>query len=246
MGAKFDFSEDEISEMYKMYERVLEEVQELTKEVVEQISSKARELKYKQIIELAKEAVSYYNEELKSAEAKALQEWQSGEASFTSIMKKMSAGEEAESRSSQLEANIEEEIQSWKALDSAQFTGIDTTNWTCKESDFEQIQQIVEQYSSKLEGLREQSASSIKSRMEENAIYNAIYPVIVQSITIVKDGFQVAISEIYGELAQDFASRSSEVMARGMNAAQSVASKSQSLVSSGVSGLKAKVKQILE
>ena len=108
----FNFSEDEITSMYQIYQNALETIQEQTQKVVEQITTKAQELKYEPVIKLSTEAVTYYNEELKNAETRALTEWQSSELSFTRVMEKMSAGESAKNRSRTLESQIEEEIQS--------------------------------------------------------------------------------------------------------------------------------------
>ena len=82
----FNFSEDEITSMYQIYQNALETIQEQTQKVVEQITTKAQELKYEPVIKLSTEAVTYYNEELKNAETRALTEWQSSELSFTRVM----------------------------------------------------------------------------------------------------------------------------------------------------------------
>lgn len=242
----FNFSEDEITGMFQMYQNVLNTIQESTQKVVEQLTAKAQELKYEPVINLSIEAVTYYNEELKNAETRALLEWQNSELSFTSVMEKMSAGESAKNRSRTLEANIEEEIQSWRAVDSSQLNGIEKTNWKGDVSDFEGIKQIIDQYVSTLEDQQNQSAHAVESKKEENEIYVSIEPVILQSIAIVIEGFKEGINGSFSILAQEFESRQNEVRGLGANAAQNAASKSQSMVSSGVSALKAKVKQILD
>lgn len=63
--------------------------------MVDKITEKARELRYKLVTNLSIEAISYYNNELKQAELSAMSEWQSSELSFSSIMDKMSAGDNA-------------------------------------------------------------------------------------------------------------------------------------------------------
>lgn len=242
----FNFSEDEITGMYHMYQNALSTIQEQTKKVVEQITEKARELKYEPVINLSTEAVIYYNEELKKTELRALSEWQSGELSFTKIMEKMSAGEAAKNRSRILESQIEEEIQSWRPIDSSQLNGIDTTNWRCEASDFEAIKQVIDQYVSALEEEQSQYANAISNKKEENEIYVSIEPVILQSIAIVAEGFKSGINASFIDLSQQFEARRREVQGLGAGATQNVASKSQNFVSSGVSALKAKVKQILD
>ncbi len=242
----FNFSEDEINEMYRMYQNALGTIQEQTQKVVEQITAKAQKLKYKPVIKLSVEAVTYYNEELKNAEMRALSEWQSSDLSFTRIMDKMSAGEGAKNRSRTLESQIEEEIQSWKPVDSSQLNGIDTTNWRCEVSDFEAIKQIIDKYVSSLEDQQNQCVNSIGSKKEENEIYISIEPVVLQSIAIVVEGFKSGINESFAELAQQFETRENEVRGLGAGAAQNAVSRSQSFVGGGVSALKAKVKQILD
>jgi len=242
----FNFSEDEITSMYQIYQNALETIQEQTQKVVEQITTKAQELKYEPVIKLSTEAVTYYNEELKNAETRALTEWQSSELSFTRVMEKMSAGESAKNRSRTLESQIEDEIQSWRPVDSSQLNGIDTTNWRCEVSDFEAIKQIIDQYVSSLEEQQNQCANTIESKKEENEIYVSIEPVVLQSIAIVAEGFKSGINASFTELAQEFETRENAVRGLGADAAKNAAAKSQSFVSGGVSALKAKVKQILD
>lgn len=242
----FNFSEDEISSMYKMYQDCLNEIQEGTKGVAEALTVHAQELKYKPVIDLSVEAVKYYNEELKQAESRAMDEWQSSDLSFTKVMEKMSAGENAKNRSRQLEAQIHQEIQSWKRLDDSSLSGIDTTNWRCEVSDFESIKQEINRFVESLEAMQNQYTNNIENQKSENEIYISIEPVVAQSISIVIAGFKSGISESFASLAQEFETRSTEVRGLGANAAQTAAAKSQSFVSSGASALKAKVKQILD
>lgn len=242
----FNFSEDEISSMYKMYQDCLSEIQEETKGVAEALTAKAQELKYEPVVKLSVEAVKYYNEELKQAELRAMDEWQSSDLSFTKVMEKMSAGENAKNRSRQLEAQIQQEIQSWKRLDDSSLSGINTTNWRCEVSDFESIKQEINRFVESLEAMQNQYTNNIENQKSENEIYISIEPVVAQSISIVIAGFKSGISESFASLAQEFETRSNEVRGLGANAAQAAAAKSQGYVSSGASALKAKVKQILD
>lgn len=242
----FNFSEEEISSMYGVYQNALNTVQEQTRKVVEQITAKAQQLKYEPLVKLSVEAVTYYNEELKHSELSALREWQNSDVSFTSVMDKMSAGEEAKDRSRTLETRIEEEIQSWGTIDFSQLSAIDTENWRCELSDFQDIQEIVKRFVSSLEEQQSQCANLIQNKKEENNIYISIEPVVLQSIAIVLEGFRSGVSASYSELAQEFENKENAVRSLGANAAQSAASKSQSFVGSGASALKAKVKTILE
>lgn len=242
----FNFSEDEIKSMYEMYQNCLSEMQEETKGVVEELTERAQELKYEPVIKLSVEAVKYYNEELKQAELNALNEWQNSDLSFSKVMEKMSAGDRAKERSKQLEADIEQEIQSWKGIDDSGLSNIDTTNWRCEVSDFENIKQIINSFVGSLEEKRNQYTNKIETQKDENEIYISIEPVVVQSISIVIAGFKSGISESFASLAQEFETRSNEVRGLGANAAQTAAGKSQGFVSAGASALKAKVKQILD
>ena len=158
----------------------------------------------------------------------------------------MSAGEGAKNRSRTLESQIEEEIQSWRPVDSSQLNGIDTTNWRCQVSDFEAIKQIIDQYVSSLEDQQNQYSNTIESKKEQNEIYVSIEPVVLQSIAIVAEGFKSGINASFTELAQEFETRENEVRGLGIGAAKNAAIKSQNFVSGGVSALKAKVKQILD
>lgn len=242
----FNFSEEEINEMYKMYQDVLGEIQEETKSVAESITERARELKYEPVIKLSVDAVQYYNEELKAAELKAMSEWQSGDLSFSKVMEKMSAGDRAKDRSKQLEGQIEQEIQSWRSIDDSGLSGIDTTNWKCDASDFDTLKQIIDSYVESLDTKLNSYSSSIEEKKEENEIYVSIEPVVIQAISIVMAGFKSGINESFSALAREFDVRASEVRSMGAGTAQSVKAKSESFVSSGASALKAKVKQILD
>lgn len=242
----FNFSEDEISSMYRMYQDCLNDIQEETKGVAETLTAQARELKYEPVIKLSVEAVRYYNEELKQAELRAMDEWQNSDLSFTKVMEKMSAGENAKNRSRQLEAQIEQEIQSWKRLDDSGLSGIDTTNWRCEVSDFESIKQEIDRFIESLETKQNQYTANIENRKTENEIYVSIEPVVAQSVSIVIAGFKAGISESFASLAQEFEAKANEVRELGAGAAQTAAAKSQSFISSGASALKAKVRQILD
>lgn len=141
-----NFSEEEITQMYQMYEEVLGEIQNETQYVVEHLGEKAQRAQYKPVTELSIEAVRYYNEELKDAELKALKDWQDSEISFSKIMDELSAGEDAKNRGKMLEVQIEEEIQSWRSMDSSQLSAIPNVNMNISERDFEEIEQMIEAF----------------------------------------------------------------------------------------------------
>lgn len=242
----FNFSEDEITNMYRIYQDCLCEIQEETEGIAKKLTEYAQEMKYAPLVKLSVETLKYYNEELKRAELTALEDWKSGEISFTKIMEKMSAGENAKSRSKELETQIEQEIQSWKKLDDSELLAIDTTHLECDSSDFENIQQEINRFVESLESKQNEYANNIEDQKSENDIYISIEPVVAQSFAIVIAGFQSGISESYAALAQKYEARSDEVQKLGAAAAQAAAAKSHNFISSGVSALKSKVKQILD
>ena len=242
----FNFSEDEITNMYKIYQDCLCEIQEETEGIAKKLTEYAQEMKYAPLVKLSVETLKYYNEKLKQAELTALEDWKSGELSFTKVMEKMSAGENAKSRSKELETQIEQEIQSWKRLDDSDLLAIDTTNFKCAPSDFENIQQELNRFVESLASKQDEYANNIEDQKSENDIYISIEPVVAQSFAIVLAGFQSGISEGYASLAQEFETRADEVRKLGENAAQAAAAKSHNFISSGASALKDKVKQILD
>lgn len=241
----FNFAEEEITEMYNMYSSCLDEIHEETKGISDKLANYARELKYEPVIKLSHEAISFYNEGLKQSELKALEDWKSSELSFTQVMEQMRAGESAKHRSKQLENQIEQQIQSWKRIDD-DLTGIDTTNWRCDTEDFENIKQDIDSYINSMETKQNQYENNIENQKSENEIYISIEPVVLQSIAIIVEGFKTGISESLLDLSRRFEDKSNIVRGLGADAAQTVAAKSQSFVSSGASALKAKVKQILD
>ena len=241
----FNFAEEEINEMYSLYSACLNEIHEETKGVADALSNFARELKYQPVIKLSDKAVEYYNEALKQDEIKAMEEWENSDLSFTKVMKEMSAGDSAENRSKQLEAQIEEQIQSWKRIEDS-LTEIETTNWKCDISDFENIKQEINRFNENLETKQNQYENDMENRKSENEIYVSIEPVVIQSIAIVIAGFREGISGSFAELAQEFENKSNMVKGLGAASAQTATAKAQSFVSSGAAALKAKVKEILE
>ncbi len=194
----FNFAEEEINEMYSLYSACLNEIHEETKGVADALSNFARELKYQPVIKLSDKAVEYYNEALKQDEIKAMEEWENSDLSFTKVMKEMSAGDSAENRSKQLEAQIEEQIQSWKRIEDS-LTEIETTNWKCDISDFENIKQEIDRFIENLETKQNQYENDMENRKSENEIYISIEPVVIQSIAIVVAGFKEGISGSFAE-----------------------------------------------
>lgn len=241
----FNFAEEEITEMYNLYRTCLDEIHKETKGIADTLANFANELKYQPVVKLSIEAVKYYNEALKQDEIKAMEDWENSDLSFTKVMEEMSAGDSAKNRSKQLEAQIEEEIQSWKGIEDS-LTEIDTTNWKCDASDFENVKQEINRFIEELETKQNQYENDMENRKSENEIYVSIEPVVIQSISIVIAGFREGISGSFAELAQEFENKSNKVKGLGAATAQTTTAKAQSFVSSGASALKAKVKQILD
>ena len=241
----FNFAEEEITEMYNLYRTCLDEIHKETKGIADTLANFANELKYQPVVKLSIEAVKYYNEALKQDDIKAMEDWENSDLSFTKVMEEMSAGDSAKNRSKQLEAQIEEEIQSWKGIEDS-LTEIDTTNWKCDASDFENVKQEINRFIEELETKQNQYENDMENRKSENEIYVSIEPVVIQSISIVIAGFREGISGSFAELAQEFENKSNKVKGLGAATAQTTTAKAQSFVSSGASALKAKVKQILD
>lgn len=241
----FNFTEEEITQMYNMYGTCLDEIHEETKGISDKLINYARELKYEPVVKLSREAISFYNDGLKQSELKSMEDWKNSELSFTQVMEQMRAGESAKDRSKQLENQIEQQIQSWKKIDD-NLTGIDTKNWRCDTEDFENTKQDIASYIESMEAKQNQYENNLENQKAENEIYISIEPVVLQSISIIIEGFKTGISESFLALSRKFEDKSNMVRGLGANAAQTAATKSQSFVSSGASALKAKVKQILD
>lgn len=243
---RFDFSEEEINKMYGMYQNALKEIQEQVERVVEELIEKSRTIQYELVIKVSIASLEYYNETLKKTELQALKDWQEGAVSFSKIMDKLSAGENAVNRGKELETQIEEEIQSWRSLDTSELSGIDTTNMKCETEDFEEIKQIITQFIDGLNEMQNGYSGTLENCKDENGIYIAIEPVIMQSIAIVIQGFGQGINESYLKLAQEFETRSQAVKALGAETTQTIASRSQSFVSDSISELREQMRRILD
>lgn len=242
----FCFSEEEIKSMYGMYQNVLNDIQESTNNIVKEIGDISKELKYLPVINLSKEAVTYYNEGLKESEVSLLERWKEGELSFSKFMERFHAGEKAKERSNRLEGEIEEQIKSWKSIDLSELDSIDCTYSRCHLEDFENIQKEIENYINKLNEMEEHYSSEIEKQKEENDIYISIEPVILQSIAIVEEGFREGISKSYDKLKQDFANKEREQKTLGNGVKQDISSKAKNLISSGLSAFKSKTNGLLD
>lgn len=242
----YNFREDQINEMYSLYVRSLEELNNQVSGVINELTKKSMELKYEPIINLSKEAIDYYNEDLKRDEIKAMNDWQDSELSFQNVMAQQRAGDSARSRSRALESRIEEEINGLDSIDSAQLDGIDTADWKCDQEDFEDILGIIEKFTRELENSRGTYSSRIESLKEENSIYVSIEPVILQTYSIVIEGFREGISNSYIELSRLFQESEQNIRSQASNISQNITSKAQSMVSDSVSSIKQKAKSIWE
>lgn len=242
----YNFREDQINDMYSLYKESLEELNDQVKGVIKELTQKSMELKYEPIINLSKEAIDYYNEDLKRDEIKAMNDWQDSELSFQNVMAQQRAGESARSRSRALEARIEDEINNLDAIDSAELDGIDTADWKCDQEDFEDFADIIERFTHKLKDAIRAYSSKIDCLKEENSIYVSIEPVILQTYSIVIEGFREGISNSYIELSRLFQESEQNLRSQASNISQDITSRAQSVVSDSVSSIKQKAKSIWE
>lgn len=242
----YNFREDQINAMYSMYSQSLESLRNHVNGIVNELSSKAGELRYEPVIKMSREAVNYYNESLKQDEIRVMALWQDSDLSFARVMEDQRAGDSAKARSRQLEAKIEDQIKNMQPIDGSSLAGIDTGNWKCEMQDFEDIRDIIENFADCLEDERSQYASMIASLKEENTIYVSIEPVILQTYSIVSEGFRNGVSNGFQELARSFQESEREVQNRANSALQTAASRAQSVVSDSASTIKSKVRTIWE
>ncbi len=241
-----DFREEEINEMYGMYQQALEAINEEALQAVSSLAEKAEEVHYEPVVTLSKRAVEYYNEDLRGVVLGAMQEWQEGESSFTAFMEKMRAGDDAKARSEQLETQIVDEVENWPRADASGFESIDTSNPTCRMDDFEEIKATISSFVKSLEDMQTNYASQVETRMEDNTIFTCIQPVLLGSFMVVSEGFQQGIDQSFAELAREFDEREQEAQRMGQSAAESVASQSRKLVSEGVEAIQGTVRTIFE
>lgn len=240
----YNFGEGEIREMYSCYQQALETIQSSVNNVVNSLTAKAQELRYEPLVNVSRDAVDYYNDTLKHDELRALSDWQESDMSFTYIMEEQRAGDAAKARSRQLEGDIEDQIQSMPAADASALSGIDTSNWRCDVSDFEEIRETISRFADQLEDSRSQYASRVAAGKDENTIYVSIEPVIMQTFSIVANGFRNSISSSYDVLSEAFQEHERLAQNRAASAVQDAAARAQSIVSEGANDLKNKVKQI--
>ena len=162
------------------------------------------------------------------------------------VMAQQRAGDSARSRSRALEARIEDEINNLDAIDSAELDGIDTADWKCNKEDFEDFEDIIERFIHKIKDAIRAYSSKIDYLKEENSIYVSIEPVILQTYSIVIEGFREGISNSYIELSRLFQESEQNLRSQASNISQDITSRAQSVVSDSVSSIKQKAKSIWE
>lgn len=215
----FDFREEAIDEMYGMYNTVLESLHGKIDIVTKNIIDKAKEMQYKPMVDLCGAATKYCNDTLRSDIKKAMSDWQSSEQSFPRLLDELMAGEEAIDRAKQLEQQIAGSIDNWKRVDDE---SISTANANAKSEDFEKVQQIVNNCITGLEQLEATYRTKIQEKKNDNTIYVSIEPVVLSSIAIVKNGFEVAIRTSFNELARTFVKQDEKARSMGENTAETV------------------------
>lgn len=240
----FDFREEAITEMYGMYQGVLESLHEQINDVTQNIIDKAKEMQYKPMVDLCSAATKYCNATLKSDIKKTMSNWQDSEKSFPKLLDELMAGEEAISRAKQLEQQIAGSIDIWKGVED-QSASIRTANANAKKEDFERVQQMVRNCVGKLEQLESGYNQKIQEKKADNTIYVSIEPVVLASVAIVKNGFETAISTSFRELARVFEQQDQKAKAMGNNTAQRVKNDAQKIVQEGAQKLQETVRKII-
>ncbi len=242
---RFDFSEEAITDMYKVYQDALNEVHQRTKGIADAFGEYANRFKYEPLIKVSVNALEFYNEDLKRAELSALEEWKSSDLSFTRVMDVMSAGDKAKERGRQLEAQIEQEIQSWQTIDTSGLSGIDTQNWVGDHNDLAEIKQTIDSFTESLTDLQGNYAKTIEAKKTENEIYISIESVVNQSISIVVAGFQSGISESYVAFMSEFSEKERILMQLSHEISQNMSKSADKYVSRGAQDLKSKIREIM-
>lgn len=238
----FDFREEAIDEMYGMYNTVLESLHGKIDIVTKNIIDKAKEMQYKPMVDLCGAATKYCNDTLRSDIKKAMSDWQSSEQSFPRLLDELMAGEEAIDRAKQLEQQIAGSIDNWKRVDDE---SISTANANAKSEDFEKVQQIVNNCITGLEQLEATYRTKIQEKKNDNTIYVSIEPVVLSSIAIVKNGFEVAIRTSFNELARTFVKQDEKARSMGENTAETVKKNAQEIAHQGAQKLQKVVRKII-
>lgn len=240
----FDFREDAINEMYGMYNTVLESLHGKIDIVTINIIDKAKEMQYKPMVDLCGAATKYCNDTLRSDIKKTMSDWQSSEQSFPRLLDELMAGEEAINRAKQLEQQIAGSIDNWKRVD-GESKSISTANANAKMEDFEKVQQIVNNCITGLEQLEETYGTKIQDKKNDNTIYVSIEPVVLSSIAIVKNGFEMAIRTSFNELARTFDKQDQKARSMGENTAATVKNNAQGIAKQGAQKLQEVVRTII-
>lgn len=238
----FDFREEAIDEMYGMYNTVLKSLHGKIDIVTKNIIDKAKEMQYKPMVDLCGAATKYCNDTLRSDIKKAMSDWQSSEQSFPRLLDELMAGEEAIDRAKQLEQQIAGSIDNWKRVDDE---SISTANANAKREDFEKVKQIVNNCITGLEQLEATYRTKIQDKKNDNTIYVSIEPVVLSSIAIVKNGFEVAIRTSFNELASTFERQDQKASSMGDDTAETVKKNAQEIAKQGAQKLQEVVRKII-
>ena len=238
----FDFREEAIDEMYGMYNTVLKSLHGKIDIVTKNIIDKAKEMQYKPMVDLCGAATKYCNDTLRSDIKKAMSDWQSSEQSFPRLLDELMAGEEAIDRAKQLEQQIAGSIDNWKRVDDE---SISTANANAKREDFEKVKQIVNNCITGLEQLEATYRTKIQDKKNDNTIYVSIEPVVLSSIAIVKNGFEVAIRTSFNELESTFERQDQKASSMGDDTAETVKKNAQEIAKQGAQKLQEVVRMII-
>lgn len=240
-----NFSEEEIKKMYSLYEKMLEDIRKQTETLSENMISWAKKVHYEPAVKLAKEIVGFYNNDIRQAVKKSIQDWKDSDDSFEALLNRLKAGESAKKTGRKMEEKIIEDVNTWKEVDGSQLAHIDTANPVCKKEDIEKARDYLDKYKKNMRELRDSCTRKVQNKQEENSMYVAIEPVVLTTAQLIFKGFDKAKTSVT-EMAADFEKMERGIRGAAGEAARSMSRKSEQESQESFNALKKRVKKIIE
>lgn len=188
MCNKFSFVEDEQKEIINIYENAISEVNTSTDTLVSELIDVCKNTKYKPIVDFTENVIKFYNEELKEIISKHYDKWIQSGSSLSNFINTMEGGEEAVKVAKNLEQRLKDQIDQLKI--NSENIKYDTSQVEISEDNYETLKESINDYISNIYEIKENLASEIKSKAEDNLAFLSIEGVITETLSSIKNAFE--------------------------------------------------------
>lgn len=240
------FSDEAIKEVFDFYNRLLDDVNGISKDFGNYLVEKSKQTHYEPIINISNEVMKFCNEDVKASLQKTVNDWIQSDSSFHRVMEQYKAGDDAIAKAKTEENKVSEIVSRWRVFEDNLLDGIDKSNLQLKDNVITEIAEECTKFTNNLSSLEDQYRNAINQKIEENRLYEFIQPVLLSSISTLKTSVNSVIKDSFdnllmfminaNDISRSFAEEVSSYIAGGI----------ESNLSDGVSILKEKVKKLLD